>query len=209
MQTAILSTAYFPPIQYFSKLIAFPNIHIEAYENFLKQSYRNRCYILGSNGKTSLTVPVQKANSGLPIKNIKIDYTENWQKQHERTLLAAYGSSPFYEYYIDDFDFVFNEKIQTLWEFNSRILYVCCKLLQINPIIKETSAFKPKYSHDFRNSIHPKKNFQKPDNSFISVPYVQVFANKFSFQPNLSILDLLFNVGTESEIYLHNTIKNS
>lgn len=209
MNSVCLSTAYFPPICYFTKLVAFPKAAIEAHENFLKQSYRNRCYILSSNGKIPLTVPVQKANSGLPIQEVKIDYSENWQRQHERALLAAYGSSPFYEYYIADFAFVFDEKIKTLWELNNRILASCCALLEIAPAITQTKIFEKSYPQDFRNSIHPKKIFQETDASFHPSPYAQVFSEKIAFQADLSILDLLFNLGTESEIYLLNAAQHS
>ncbi len=202
MKTVYLSTAYFPPIQYFCKLLQFPLVAIETGENFIKQSYRNRCNILGSNGKSTLSVPVQKANSSLPIQEIHIDYSEHWQRQHERALLAAYSSSPFYEYYIDDFSFVFQEHITTLWELNSRILDTCCELLEITPKITITTDFEKNVAHDFRYSIHPKKAHQKPDADFTPLPYSQVFSDKFTFQPNLSILDLLFNLGTEAEIYL-------
>lgn len=206
MNEVYLSTAYFPPVQYFTKLVKYEKAVIEAQENFLKQSYRNRCYILGSNGRTSLSVPVQKANSGLPIQEMKIDYSEDWQRQHERALLAAYGSSPFYEHYISDFNFVFHEHTETLWKLNNLILTKCCELLEINPQIVTTETFQQNYPNDFRQSIHPKKTFQKEDANFSSKPYVQVFSDKFNFAPNLSILDLLFNVGTEAEIYLLNAI---
>ncbi|PVX52642.1 WbqC-like protein [Balneicella halophila] len=207
MNTVFLSSAYFPPIQYFSKLVHYEKVSIEAHENFLKQSYRNRCYILGSNGIEIVTVPVQKANSRLPIKDIKIDFSENWQRQHHRALEAAYSSSPYYEYYIDDLLFVFNEKEVHLWELNNRILNTCCNLLEIDPTIEETQKYQKTLPNDFRNSIHPKKSFQKIDNEFSAKPYTQVFSDKFDFTPNLSILDLLFNLGPESELYLLNTLQ--
>lgn len=207
MKTVLLSTAYFPPIQYFTKLVKFPTAIIEAQESFLKQSYRNRCNILGSNGKTALTIPVKKANSGLPIQSIKIDYSENWQRQHQRALLAAYSSSPFYEYYIEDFGFVFHERFDTLWELNQQILATCCNLLEITPEIIINEEFIASHANDFRTKIHPKENHSGIDQYFHAIPYTQVFSDKFAFEPNLSILDLLFNLGTESEIYLLSTIQ--
>ncbi len=209
MDRVYLSTAYFPPIQYFAKLIQYPIAAIEVYENFPKQTFRNRCHILGSNGKIVLSIPVKKSNRKTPIAEVEIDYSEDWQKQHRRALLAAYGSSPFYEYYINDFDFVFEGKTQMLCELNRRILNVCCELLQITPKLSNTQNFNKYYPNDFRNTIHPKSKYQQIDTDFRPLPYTQVFSDKFAFEPNLSILDLLFNLGTESEIYLLNTIKQS
>lgn len=196
--TAYFSTAFFPPISYFVKLLEYERSNMEAQENYLKQTYRNRCNVLSSNGLQSVTVPLQQANSKVPIQEIKIDYTTHWQVQHQRTLLAAYGSSPFYEYYIDDFSFVFEQKIETLWELNYRILNVCFELLQITPAMEFTSVYRAEVSNDFRMSISPKSKQKLIDFS----PYRQVFSDKFPFYENLSILDLLFNMGTESEIYL-------
>ncbi len=209
MNTVHLSTAYFPPIQYFAKLLQYPTATIEVCENFPKQTYRNRCHILGSNGKIVLSIPVKKANKKTPITEVEIDYAEDWQKQHSRALLAAYGSSPFYEYYIHDFDFVFKGKTQMLCELNRKILAVCCELLQITPKLTNTQEYHKHYPNDFRNTIHPKTKHQQLDPNFTPLPYMQVFYDKFAFEPNLSILDLLFNLGTESEIYLLRTIKQA
>lgn len=202
--TACFSTSFFPPISYFIKLLEYKRCKIEACENFVKQTYRNRCNVLSSNGIQPITVPVQRANSKIPIQKIEIDYAMNWQVQHQRTLLASYGSSPFYEYYIDDFSFVFEEKTETLWELNHRILNVCLELLQITPNVEFTSKYETKVPNDFRMSISPKSKQKLLD----FIPYYQVFSDKFPFCENLSILDLLFNVGTEAEIYLLKHIKS-
>lgn len=197
-----LSTAYFPPIQYFCKILKEPNIWIESQENFIKQSYRNRCVVMNSNGRINLSVPVKRANSTLPITQIEIDYNENWQRQHYRTLTAGYGASPFFEFYIDDFKPIFEEKIPFLWQLNNKIIDLCSKLIQIPNNTKPTTKYEHSIENDFRNSIHPKKRHQKEDPTFIPLPYWQPFSDTYGFQENLSILDLLFNMGTESEIYL-------
>lgn len=202
-----LSTAYFPPIHYFCKILQAKDIWIEQEEHFLKQSYRNRCIITSSNGRIPLTIPVKRANSGLPIKEVEIDYTEDWQQQHYRTLLTAYGSSPFFEFYIDDLKKVFNERIPLLWELNKKILNICCELLQIDKTITYTNKYESHVQEDFRLQIHPKKKFQKEDKTFAPKPYWQPFSETLGFQENLSILDLIFNMGTESEIYLLSCIQ--
>lgn len=202
-----LSTAYFPPIQYFCKLLQTDVSWIEAQENFLKQSYRNRCIVMGSNGKLVLTVPVKRANSSIPITKIEIDYTEDWQRQHLRTLKACYGSSPFFEFYMPEFQSIFQERIPTLWLLNNTILKICCELLEITCKTKFTTVYKTEVPDDFRLQIHPKRKYQQVDETFAPSTYWQPFTNTYNFQENLSILDLLFNMGTESEIYLLNSIR--
>ncbi len=208
MQTLVLlATAYFPPIQYFSKLTKGFLSTVELHENYSKQSYRNRCHILGSNGLLPLSVPVVKGNSKSPIKQVRIDYSELWQRQHLRALDAAYKSSPFYEFYIDDLLHLFQPNYTFLYELNQSILSTCCELLELESGI----SYSNHYEHspnglDFRQIIHPKKSYQKEDSSFCPIPYTQVFAQKEDYFPNLSILDLLFNLGPNSLDYLEDCV---
>ncbi len=193
----LLSTAYFPPIEYFSAIIATPKVLIEKYENFQKQSYRNRCQIFGANGKQTLSIPIKKgANKKCPIANIAIDYDEPWQKNHFKSIESAYRSSPFFEYYIDDLLFVFEEKSEMLFDLNHRILSTCIELLELDATIQTSSDFipiDPDNTNDYRYTIHPKKQLAsglRPTNY-----YMQVFNDKHGFIPQLSILDLIFNEG--------------
>lgn len=207
MQTThhlLLSTAYFPNIQYFTKLLKYNSIIIDYNETFPKQTFRNRCVILGANGKLNLVVPVTKGRSGkIKTKDIKINYDENWQSQHLQSIKSAYASSPFYEYFIDDFYPLFTKKLTFLIDLNYSILETVTGLLSIKNTINISNKFiniDKNNPNDFRFSIIPKKAIE--DNNFKSIRYLQVFADRYNFVPNLSILDLLFNLGTESKAYL-------
>ena len=194
----LLSTAYLPPIQYFCKLINNDEILIESNEHFNKQSYRNRCRILGPNGVQSLSIPIAR-HSGKEtlIKDITIDYSMSWQANHFRSILTAYKSSPYYDYYIDELAAFYENKEKYLFDYNYKIMQVLFKLIQINPDIKFTEVFEkfPEATLDYRNSIHPKVRMRVQDDNFYPEEYTQVFAEKHEFQKNLSILDLLMNEG--------------
>lgn len=201
----ILSIAYFPPIQYFSKIIKNTEFFIEKYENFTKQTYRNRCSILSANGLLNLSIPLIKQDKPkILIKDIKIDYKTNWQKNHFKAIESAYKSSPFYDYYIDDFMFVFEKKIDFLMDLNIEILKICIDIIEIETFINFTSDFIAVNNNifdDYRYTISPKINF-KSEPGFNIVNYHQVFSEKFDFVPNLSILDLIFNEGNHCYDYL-------
>lgn len=202
--TAILSAQYFPNIEYISKFLVFDKIIIEAHENYLKKTFRTRCDILSANGIITLSIPViQNKNTKTLIKDIEISYAENWQKLHLSALESAYNSSPFFEFYIDDFKHFFNQKYTNLFEFNIEILKLILETIGIKTKIETTEKFIEINTvlNDFRFSI------SKTRNEEINTKYVQVFSEKFKFQPNLSILDVIFNLGPESILYLKNIIK--
>ncbi len=203
----ILTIAYFPPLQYFSKIANYNNVFIEKYENFTKQSFRNRCEILTANGKQSLTVPIEKTlKSKMLVKDIIIDYKNDWQTLHFKSLQSAYLSSPFYEFYIDILKVFFEKKFKYLFDFNIEILQTLFDEIQLKKTLNFTKEYiKEPICLDFRNSIHPKNKFKTKDNNFVDIKYEQVFSNKFGFVENLSILDLLFNEGPNSENILKQT----
>lgn len=201
MSSIILSTAYFPNIQYISKFLKGENIIIDVYEHYSRQSYRNRCNILSANGVLSLSVPIIKNNNSY-TKDVEIDYSTNWQKNHKIAILSAYKNSPYYDYYINEFNFVFEKEEKYLIELNFKILNTILKILKTNNFYEISTDFIRETENNFRESISPKKSKNTFDPDFKSEQYYQIFSDKFGFIENLSFLDLLFMNGPESILYL-------
>ena len=201
MSVAYLSTAYLGPVQYYSKLISFDKIHIEAEENYPKQTYRNRCLIAAANGVQALTVPIEKlATLKAPTRDIRISNHGNWRHHHWNALVSAYNMSPFFEYYADDLCPFYEKKYRFLIDYNDALQVIICNLLDIHPKIAHTEKYEPALENDFRNVIDPRHPLN--DETFTPHPYYQVFREKHGFLPNLSIVDLLFNMGPESVLSL-------
>ena len=206
----LLSTAYFAPVRYFSKLISYPEVYIEQHENFVKQTYRNRTVILGANGPIPLIVPVEKGRDRkVTIKDLRIAYDEEWQRNHWRTIFSAYNSSPFFEYYADEIETFFRKKPVFLFDFNQQITETILELIEAEVTIKLTDDFEqiPENYLNFREQISPKLHLINPDPHFEAQPYTQVFSEKFGFVPDLSILDLLFNEGPSAHASLLDCFK--
>ena len=200
----ILSTAYFPPVQYVALLCQKGSAQIELWEHYVKQSYRNRTIILSANGKLDLIMPLEKAQgSKTLIKDVKIAYHDRWNAEHWNAISSAYNSSPFFEYYKEDLERFFSKKYTFLIDYNQEILQCILQLLHIQCDIQFTQDFvKPNdKDDDFRYTISP-----KVASSAEFPPYTQVFEDKFPFIPNLSILDLLCNEGPESKEYLNKIV---
>lgn len=203
----LLSTAYFAPIQYFSKLCVYPEVLIEQHENFIKQTYRNRAVILAANGPVPLIVPVEKGRGKkIKIKDLRIAYDEEWQRNQWRTIFSAYNSSPFFEYYADDIEPFFRKKYAFLFDFNQQITEMVTEILEIPTCIKLTEDFEqvPENCLNFREQISPKTHRTANDPNYKAQPYTQVFSEKFGFVPDLSILDLIFNEGPSANDILQN-----
>lgn len=197
MQPVYLSTAYLAPVQYYCKLLQYGEAYIEAEENYLKQTYRNRCTIAGANGPLALSIPIVKPDTLKCLtKDIRISDHGNWRHLHWNAITSAYNMSPFFEYYEDDFAPFYEKKYAFLFDFNTRLCRLACELLDIHPNIKETTEYNPEVPNDYREAIRPKH--PPEDNSFHPKPYYQVFREKNGFLPNLSIIDLLFNMGPEA-----------
>ena len=203
----LLSTAYFAPVRYFTKLAVFSEPYIEQHEHFIKQTYRNRAVILGANGPISLIVPVEKGREQkIKIKDLRISYDEDWQRNHWRTIFSAYNSSPFFEYYAPDLEPFFLKKHAFLFDFNQRITEFILEILDIQTSLSLTGAFEkiPDGCLNFREKINPKAHRNAHNEHFIAQPYTQVFCDKFGFIADLSILDLLFNEGPSAHSLLMN-----
>ena len=210
---AILATTYFGPVQWYQKLNRFDGVLMEQHEHFLKQTYRNRCVIATTQGVQALTVPVEApvgegvALSKTEIKDVRISNHGKWRTEHWNALQSAYGESPFFEFYEDDIRPFFENRWEYLLDFNMAITEKMCELLDIHPHIELTSSYQNSLPFgegwgetDFRTVIHPKH--PQEDSDFSPKPYYQVYKERLGFLPNLSILDLLFNMGNEAVLYL-------
>ena len=206
MQTVLLSSLYLAPVQYYSKLFSADKALIETDDNYQKQSYRNRCIIAAANGALPLSIPVEKPKGvKLKMKDIKIADHGNWQHFHWNAIISAYNSSPFFEFYRDDFSLFYEKKTTYLFDLNEELRTLICNLLYIDTPISYTKSFVKEADAstlDLRETIHPKKDWHKFDKQFTAKPYYQVFAEKHPFFENLSIVDLLFNMGNEARLYL-------
>jgi hypothetical protein len=201
MAVAILSSAYFGPVQWYQKLNRYDECLIERCDNFIKQTYRNRCIIATTNGVQALTVPIEKYD-GLKcqMRDIRISDHGNWRHLHWNALMSAYGESPFFEFYADDIRPFFERRWDYLFDFNMEITQKMCELLDVIPHILPTDEYCNDEIDDFRDAIRPKHPL--PDADFQLRRYYQVYEQKYGFLPNLSILDLLFNEGNEAIMYL-------
>ena len=191
----LLPISYLGPVAYYSAILQSEEIFIETKEHFIKQSLRNRCIIMGANGTQTLTIPKERKSSDKTlISDISISNQDNWQKSHWQSIVSAYNSSPFFEYYKDELLPFYNTKHNTLFDFNLKLSKTILELMQVEKKLNFTSKFQKECNGlDFRSSKFILKNQEK---------YQQVFCEKYSFIPNLSILDVLFNLGPETTSYL-------
>lgn len=201
---SLLATTYFGPVQWYQKLNQSDRCLIERHDHFIKQTYRNRCVIATTNGLQALTVPIERFEGAhCAMLNIRISDHGSWRHLHWNALQSAYGESPFFEFYADDIRPFFERRWEFLVDFNMEITQKMCELLDIQPHITLTDAYVSADEEgvtDYRDAIRPKNPL--PDNSFQPRRYYQVYEQKHGFQPNLSILDLLFNEGPEAVLYL-------
>ena len=206
-----LSTAYLAPIAYYSKLLK-GDVFIEQHENYIKQTYRNRCTILSANGPMSLSIPIESAGGKkMLIRDIRIADHGNWRHLHWNALVSAYNSTPFFEYYQDDLKPFYEKDYKFLFDFNEELRNLICQLIDIEVSdVNYTNSFQVDVEgEDYRSIISPKADKKLVDSYLESIPYYQVFDQRFGFTENLSILDLLFNMGNESLIILNKSIKKT
>lgn len=210
----LLTSAYLGPVHYYTKLYRGERIVEERADHYVKQTYRNRCIIAADDGPLPLTIPVTAEASGTSqtaMRDIRISSHGKWRHQHWQAIVSAYDRSPFFEYYADGFEAIYRRDFVFLVDFNEALQHLVLDLLDIRPDIRfnhgayaDAGALQAETGepvHDFRQSIRPKTS-PDFDADFRAVPYFQVFARRNGFVPNLSIIDLLFNMGPESRLVL-------
>lgn len=203
--TTIFPTSYFPPIVIMAAISHSAErgeeIVIEKHETFPKQTFRNRTVILTANGSMALTVPViRPGGTHTPTAEIGISYSERWNTNHMRAIDAAYNASPYYEYYRDEIEKIVMTRYEKLIELNGELLKMLLKKIKIKAEIKESEEYhKSNYYH---NDYREKYSYKKPERLPIATEYTQVFCDRMPFERNLGILDLLFNMGPETNNYL-------
>jgi hypothetical protein len=200
----LVSLTYLAPVSYYMALSKANRVYVEAFEFYQKQSYRNRCCIVGSNGRIELIIPIDKSSSQKShIRDIVISEHTEWQQQHWRSIESAYSSTPFFEFYKDDLMPFYTKKWKYLWDFNLELQTKIFEFLEINPSIQFTEEYQQSSLHstvDLRTRIHPKTE----ENKTAFPVYYQVFEKKWGFLHNLSILDLVLNMGNESQLVINN-----
>lgn len=201
MSQAVFSLAYFGPIHYYRSLVKYNSIWLEASENYQKQSYRNRQYIYGANGKLMLNIPVKHSRSQKRLKyqDSQIENDFKWQALHFKSLASAYRTSPYFEFYEADIKPLYSKTYTNIFNFNRDCFEFIINMLSLDLSYVTTNEYIQDYRKiDDNRALVNAKNKQ----AIFSKPYHQVFDDKCGFIPNLSILDLLFNLGPESLSYL-------
>ena len=221
----LLSTAYFPPVSYFAAMaqemeglsnrrdgdgsaeLSPSVIYLEACENFQKQSYRNRCRFYAADGVQTLSFPIvhEGGTHKQPISEAKVDYSKPWILQHKRAITSAYGTSAYFEYYQDELFAILDSKPERLFDLNLALIRFFIEKTGLCVDLRVTEDYTreaPEGVEDLREVIHPKRPNAILSDLELEKPYVQVFAPKYGFQKDLSIMDLLFNEGPDSILYL-------
>ena len=195
-----MSTAYLPPVEYFSLMTGAGRVIIENEENYVKQTWRNRCRILSSNGPLTLSVPVLKGvHPKIRINEVRIDYTKRWQQVHLGAIISSYNSAPWFQYYFEKIEGIILTSPEFLTDLNNSLLLTILNMIGIKNEPEYSDSFRQPdgAGYDYRYTLGPKRKHLPP-----AKEYIQVFSYKSGFVPELSIIDLLFNLGPDSLRYL-------
>lgn len=211
----LLNTAFCPPVEYFALMAKEMTatrkalVYIEACENYQKQSYRNRCHFYSDTGRQALSFPIvhiDGSHNNIPITEVEVDYSSGWVVRHERAIVSAYRTSAYFEYYADEFFAILDSRPVTLFSLNWSLTEFFIEKTGLYVDMRRTEDFCPfgseMYGDDYREKIHPKKENAILHELQLEKPYFQVFSGKYGFIPNLSIMDLLFNEGPDSILWL-------
>ena len=201
MKKILLPIAYLPNTAYMASILQADEVWVEACENYVKQSYRNRSYILTANGVVRLSVPVLH-HGKVPIRELEIDYKQQWQNQHWRAIQSAYAKSPFFEHFEGPLADAIYRREDTLFDYNLNLLETCLQLVGRDPELRLTPSFRKSFKkgviQDDRALFHPKNDLH-----VVTPTYFQCFGEEFA--PNLSIVDLLFCQGPQVLVTLQKT----
>jgi hypothetical protein len=200
MVVLVIEPHYIPNLRYFSKFLNSNRIIIDDTSLFRKQSYRNRANILTANGVQSIIVPVCKGRSKTIFKEIKIDNSSHWQKNHWNAIISSYNKSAYFQFYKHLFEIHFDKQYNFLIDLNLDVINTITTILKLQTEIRLLSEIKNEeiVFTDFRDCIDPKPRYNKADPLFNQITYSQVFSDRFEFIPDLSIIDLMFNRGTDT-----------
>jgi hypothetical protein len=197
--TSLLEIHYLPCIEWFALALNTQTLLLERHEHFVKQSFRNRCYINTEHGKDVLSVPLLRGKQGkMKTKDVRIDHSQKWINHHWRSIQSAYGKSPFFEYYADDLSKTLTHKHEFLYDLDYDLLTMCLRWLKADINIEQTLTYEKVHANEvwnLRNSVNDKIQ-NESDKLYLPIPYPQVFGN--SFVENLSIIDLVFCCGPEA-----------
>ncbi|PQJ32828.1 hypothetical protein BST92_13270 [Nonlabens arenilitoris] len=193
----ILHPTYFIDVVSLVHLYHSNHVTLEIHDNYVKQTYRNRCYIAAANGKLALNIPIvhQKTGGSVPYNSIEINRTDDWATQHLKSIKSAYNSSPFYEYYETDLHELYRDIPKLLIDWNIKTLHWALDLLNIKKAIQTTDQY---LDNDKARDLVTAKQIPILNTD----PYIQVFQEKHGFLNALSALDLIFNVGPSAGVYL-------
>ena len=197
----LLPVFYLPPISWFAVFLLADEVVLEQSENFPKQTYRNRATVYGANGRLSLIVPIHH-NGKRRMSEIEVSKREKWQKLHWKSIKTAYQSSPYFEFYEDKLAEIFTFETDSLLEFSLNAVAILQKILKTDIDYSLTNEYESTPTEeDFRGRFSAKQHaeFEMPE-------YYQTFSDKFGFEADLSVIDLICNKGPESLTYLNNII---
>lgn len=206
MKRVAVDLHFVPCLEFFTSIVDADEILVSPHEIYQRQSYLNRTKIRLANKVETLSVPIQGRRPRLALNKVLIDYSQNWQKIHLRGIQSAYGKAPFFEFFFPYIEPVYEKKYPSLWDLNYEMLTICLKLLRSSGKLTVCQNLdKEEVDLDIRGQIRPSGSFLERG-LYSPVPYTQLFGS--DFEPNLSVLDLLFCMGTEAKKLLLSSVKN-
>ncbi len=199
MDAVLLQLPYLPNVIWFRNFLKHETVFIERQENFVKSTYRNRCEIATANGKQVLSIPLVGGRDHHRLyKETRIDYSSGWNRKHWQSIRSAYGSAPFFEYYAEKLQPLYEKQFEFLFDFNEEALILLMHLLKIRKGFSSTSLYE-KYGEDFMDF----RNARPSQEQVVFPRYYQVFEDRHGFISNLSIIDAIFNLGPLAKEYLY------